>query len=349
MKIIFRCILAISLLLAGSSVIFAAKHHTATKIPPVVVDVTKVISVKKNQQIKVIGSMRAINGIMVRPEVSGRITQIYFNPGDNVKVGTKLFQIYPDILLAQQEEASAELELAKQDYYRQSNLYRTHAVAKTDLDHAVANLKNRVGQLHHVEAQLRQVNIVAPFSGKIGLNLINLGEYVQAGQDLASLQALDPIDVEFIIPEVYLSKVALGNAVIVLSSSYPGKIFSGKLYQIDSKVNVNNRSILVRARLPNADNKLLPGMFVETDMIIAAQTPSLIVPQTAVAYDVGDFIAYKIENNHAHKVKVTLGERDKQNVIILSGLKEGDTVVTAGQIKLYDGAEVIVNGEVKSS
>ena len=333
----FKKIIVIISLFIFSLAGFAKKTHEGEGgMPPVIVEVAKVLSLKQDQKITSTGSMRATQGIMVCPEVNGRITQIYFHAGDNVVAGTKLIQINPDIVQANYDQAKAELKLAQQDYERQANLFRTHVTAKADLDKAVATLHDKEAQIQGLAAQLRQLNIVAPFAGRVGLNMVNIGDYVKQGQNLVSLQAIDPIDVEFNVPEVFLSKIAVGHEVSLRSDAYPGRIFTGKVYAIDSLVNVNNRSILVRARVPNTDGKLLPGTFVETTMLVPAEKATLYVPQTAIVYDIGSTFVYKVAGN------TVTGDRDQDNIAILDGAKRDDVVVTAGQIKLHDGANIIV-------
>jgi len=311
------------------------------QMPPTSVETMKVQYVKQNQEFTVTGSMRASQGVTMRSEVDGRVTDIHFKPGDNVASGAKLIQLNQDILAAQLKQSDAELKLAQQDQVRYSELYKSHAVAKADLDKAVATLHSKEGQKDMIEAQLRQKNIVAPFAGRVGLNLINLGDYVNAGQDLVSLQAIDPLDVEFGVPEVYLNKIAVGNVISLRSDAYPDKSFPGTVYGIDSKVNPNNRTVLVRAKVPNPDGKLLPGVFAKVDLAFAEQKPVLPILQTAIVYEAGDTYVYKIIDGKAVKTKVVLGARDQQNVIVLDGLKADDVIVTAGQLKLSDGVFVV--------
>lgn len=341
----YLSLIAVSLLVVGFYTDGLAKpsHDMGMggQTPPTPVETMKVQYVKQNQEFTVTGSMRASQGVIMRSEVDGRVTNIHFKPGDNVAAGTRLIQLNQDILLAQLKQSDAELRLAQQDQERYSELYKSHAVAKADLDKAVAMLHSKEGQKSMIEAQLRQKNIVAPFAGRVGLNLINLGDYVNVGQDLVSLQAIDPLDVEFGVPEVYLNKIAVGNAISLRSDAYPDKSFSGTVYGIDSKINPNNRTVLVRAKVPNPDGKLLPGVFAEVDLAFAAQKPVLPILQTAIVYEAGDTYVYKIIDEKAVKTKIALGARDQQNVIVLDGVKADDVIVTAGQLKLSDGMPVV--------
>lgn len=328
------------------AVIIAAIQSTiaiaAQSMPPTIVEVAQIKSNPYTQHITTSGSMRASKGIMVRSEVDGRITQINFSAGENVSTGTGLIQLNQDILQARLAQHKAELKLAEQDYDRKSRLYKTHTIAKSDLDTSFATLASKQALVEESAASLRQTVISAPFSGRIGLNLVNLGDYITAGQDLVSLQTVSPIDVEFSVPEVYISKFAIGNSVSCHSEAYPNQVFTGQIDAIDSAVNQKTRSITVRAKIANTDNKLLPGMFAEVTLTLSQKKPVILIPQNAVVYDETDTFVYKLMQNKAIKINVTLGDRDKQNVAILSGLNDGDVIITAGQLKLSDGAPVII-------
>jgi membrane fusion protein, multidrug efflux system len=337
-----------AVLLCNATVTFALSEATTKKIlakmqmPPAAVEVTKVQSIVPEQKIMATGSMRATQGIMVCPEVDGRVTAIYFKAGDEVKAGTKLLQLNPDIVQARLQQAEAELKFAQQDFDRKASLYKTRVVTKSDYDQAVATLAAKRAAVDGGKADLQRTTIVAAFAGRVGLNLVNIGDYVHAGQNLVSLQAVNPIDVEFSIPEVYISKVAVDQIVNLRSDAYPNVTFSGKIYAIDSLVNANTRSVMVRARVPNPEEKLLPGSFVEVDVVLSTKGNVLSLPQTAIVYDTGNTYVYRVEKDHAVKTKVTLGERDQENIVIKDGLKVDDVVISAGQLKVRDGAPVVI-------
>jgi len=224
--------------------------------------------------------------------------------------------------------------LAQQTESRQALLLKTHAVAKVDFDKAMSDLRSTEAKKAMTLAKLKHMTIVAPFAGKVGLNLVNIGEYVIPGKDLVSLQAINPIEVEFGVPEVYLNKIAVGNTISLHSDVYPEKIFTGTVNGIDTKVSQDTRTIAVRASIPNPEGKLLPGVFGEVTLTLGAQKSVLSIPQTALVYEVGETYVYKIVEDKAVKTKVLLGARDQQNVIVANGLKAGDLIVTAGQLKI---------------
>jgi len=334
----FRKVFIILGLLA-SQLVFAT-NKTDNSNQGTLVEVAQVQVKPFHKQITVPGTLRAHQGIVVRSELDGRITNIYFKSGDIVQAGAPLVQLYKDVIAARLQQSQAELQLAKQDYTRMTELHKTHAVSTADFDKAAAQLNVDTGKVAEYQAQLKQTLISAPFSGRLGLSAVNLGDYVKTGQNIASLQMIDPIEVEFEIPEIYLSNIAVGQDVSVTSRSYAEHAFSGKIYAIDAEVNMSNRSINTRATIPNVNSKLLPGGFVEVNIDITKKEPIVIIPQTAVLYDIGQTYVYRVINHKAVKTLVKLGDRDRANVTVLQGLQANDVVVAAGQLNIEDGAMV---------
>lgn len=306
------------------------------------VEVTKAKTKSLNRQITITGSLRASQGITLRPEVAGRITQIYFRSGEIVAAGTPLIELNNSVISAELEQSKAELQLAEQNYDRESDLYKTHTVSKADYDEIVSKLNTAKAKVAQNKAQLDLTLIKAPFTGKLGLSAVSLGDYLNIGQEIVSLEAVDPIEVEFNVPQVYLSNIAVGNNVQIKLDAYPRNLFIGKIYAIDAVMNLSNRTFGVRATIPNKEGKLLPGTFAEVTLNISTGTSAILIPQVAVFYDVGQAFVYKVVNNKAIKTKVTLGERDQENVEVLDGLKADDTVITAGQLNVNDGSQVKV-------
>lgn len=317
-------------------------------IPPAFVETITVQPSSHQDQISSTGSLISIPGIVVKPEISGRITKIHFKSGDVVAAGTPIVEINTDIIKAQLADAQAQSRLAQLQFERFAVLYKTHDVSKDDYDKAQANYASMLARVEHVQATLRQANIVAPFAGKLGLSQINIGDYVNAGQSvLVNLQSLDPLRVDFSIPEIYLSKVAIGQKVLLHTDAYPKEIFTGSVEAIESLINQNNRTLSVRAKVPNKDGKLLPGAFVEVTLQFALLNQLIIIPQTSIVYAPNGNYVYKVVNNKAEKAAVTFGDRDNNNVVIKSGIKIGDVIVTAGQMKVHEGFPVIVAGKQK--
>lgn len=327
-----------SMLLSNNSIAEESASQEKQFVPNV--EVAKVEQAVQGTKVKTSGAMRATQGIMVRPEIDGRVTEIAFKPGDNITAGTKLIQLNPEIYQGQVDQCAANLALAKQDYNRYVKLYAAHVISASDMDKSRANLHAAKGALEQAEGRLHQTNIKAAFTGTIGVNIVNLGDYVKPGQDLVSLQAIDPIEVEFGVPQVYMGGVFPGNDVLLHVDAYPNEYFSGKVSAIDSVVNSANRNVAVRALIPNKDKKLLPGAYADVTLSLSNKKPTILMPQTAVVYDAGDVYAYIVIDNKAIKKAITLGESDQHNIEVKSGLSQNDTVITAGQQKIFDGCPV---------
>lgn len=325
-----------------SSLFSIASWAGDMKMPPTVVETAKVKSQNWQQQVAATGTLAANQGAVLRAEVDGRVTKIYFQPGQTVSEGAALIDINPAILEGQLHSLEAQLKLNEINYQRSQELYRRKLYPKAELDKQLASLNSSKADVASAKAKLAQAKIQAPFAGKIGLNRVNVGDYISAGKELVSLQSLDPMRVDFNVPEAYSSTLKAGQAITVKVASHGGKIFQGKLTGVDSMVDPKTRSIAVRAQIPNPDQSLLPGAFADIILYISEQKPVLTVPQQAVVYDQGKMFVYKVVNNKAVKCPVELGKRIANDIIINSGLAANDIVVTAGQLKLQDQAPVMV-------
>jgi len=336
-------------------ILFSAILHYNTvimaksaKIPPTFVESITVTGNDHQEQISATGSLISIPGIVVKPEISGRITKVYFKSGDAVAAGAPLVEINTDVIKAGLADAMAQSSLAKAQFGRATELYKTKDISKDAFERAKASIASAQAKLENMQAQLRQANIIAPFTGKLGLSQVSVGDYVNAGQSvLVNLQSMDPLSVDFSIPENYLSKVAIGQTVLLRTDAYPKEIFTGTVEAIESLINQKNRTLSIRASVPNKDGRLLPGAFVETTLQLSKQQKLIMVPQTAVVYSPSGNYVFKIINNKAQKAPVTIGERDSNNIIIKSGVNIGDAIITAGQLKIGDGSPVIIVGNNK--
>ncbi|MCL5261447.1 MAG: efflux RND transporter periplasmic adaptor subunit [Gammaproteobacteria bacterium] len=343
-KIIIIAAIAFIILILGIEGYRFSKFLSMGKMPPTVVETYKTKASVIQEKITATGTLTAYPGIVVRPEISGRITKVYFNSGDFVAAGSPLIEINPDIMKAQLEQDKAALQLAKVDYDRAKALYVTKAISKSDLDKSQSTFLQNQAAVVAEKARLQQATIVAPFSGKLGITLVNLGDFVNAGQDIVNLQTLDPINIDFSIPETYLSKISLGQTVLLHSDAYPNETFTGKIAAIESLIDQTNRTLKVRASAPNKDGKLVPGSFVEV-FVLLKESNVIMVPQTAIVYAPDGNVVYRLINHKAVKTPVTIGTRDADNIVILSGLKPDETIITAGQMKLFDGSEVLTQAE----
>ncbi len=315
----------------------ASKHHGGPMgggMPPAVVSAAMAVSVPWQQQIQATGSLAAFEGIVLKPEIAGRITKIFFNSGQDVKQGDPLIQLNPNILQAQVEQDKANLALAQRQYQRYNDLLKEHAVAKADYDTAATTMNADQAMVNQASALLKQTTISAPFSGRLGLRQVSIGDFVSPGQTLVNLQALDPIVVNFSLPEAYLSKIAIGDAVIIHSEAYPNQTFTGKIYAFDSMIDPSTRTLAIRASISNPEKKLLPGGYVQVGVLFGKSQNVIKIPQTAIVPDMSGTYVYRVINGKAVKTSVIVAARENQDAIIQSGINAGDQVITDGQIKI---------------
>jgi membrane fusion protein (multidrug efflux system) len=225
------------------------------------------------------------------------------------------------------------------DYERAIALFKRGALSKQDTDTALANKQSAEADLEAVKAQLAQNIITAPITGKLGLTQFNLGDYINVGQALINLQAIDTLRVDFSVPQNNAAEIAVGDVVSLQSDSFPNETFAGKVSAVDTAVDINTRTVAVRAKLPNPDQKLLPGSFVQVTLTAGQQKLLTSIPQVAVVYDANGNYVYKVVNDKALKTPITILHENKHDVAV-KGLNNGDVVVTQGQLKISDGANV---------
>ncbi|KPJ67513.1 MAG: hypothetical protein AMJ43_04495 [Coxiella sp. DG_40] len=334
-----------------ASKILAKQHGTSQKhqMPPTVVETVKAQSKIWQDSISSTGTISALNGIKLSSEIPGRITKIYFKSGQFVEQGAPLIQIYPDVIKAQFEKAQAQLKLSKLEYERDLKLYKKKFVSKEELDKLKANLDSATAEVNLQSAQLKQYLLTAPFSGKLGLRKVSLGDYVNPGEDLVSLQSVDPMLIDFSVPQIYQGEIQIGDQVTITSDALP-KVYNGKISAIDSIIDPNTRMIGIQATIPNQDNVLVPGTFVEVQIQIKQAEPAIVIPTTALVYSTAGNYVFRLIDNKAVKTNVTLGKMLKNNqIIVTQGLHDGDTVIIGGQVKLFDGSPVLTEQEYQNT
>lgn len=311
-------------------------------MPPTVVTTADATTQKWQQAIAATGSLKAENGIVLRNEVSGRVTAIYFHSGDAVKTGQALIQLNPAVLNAELAIAKSQRKLSKSEFDQAEELFRKKAWSKKQYDEAQAKLESSTATVAKTKAELAQLHITAPFNGRLGLRQISVGDYLAAGTGIVNLQSLDPMSVDFSLPQIYLNQVNAGDPVSIYSRSHPQKKFHGKVIAMDSLVDADTRSINVRASIANQHKVLLPGTFVEVNLLVGKPVGRITVPHLAIVYSPqGDYV-YRLIKGHAIKTLVKLGQQRANDIAITAGLKQGETVITAGQLKIYDGAKVML-------
>jgi membrane fusion protein (multidrug efflux system) len=311
---------------------------------PVAVEVARVASATMEEDVDAVGTLRSNESVVVRPEISGRIERLNFTEGAAVAKGQVIVALDDSVPAAELAQARANLALAESSYSRTQELEKQKFVSATAKDQALNSLRVAQANVQLADARLAKTKIVAPFGGIIGIRQISVGDYVKEGQDLVTLEDISALKVDFRLPEQLLAVLKPGQTVEVATDALPGRKFAAVLDAIDPLVDQNGRAVLLRARLRNTEGQLRPGMFVRTRLIVAARQNALTVPEEALVPVGADQFVYRVAEGKAQRVKVRTGVRRDARVEIVEGLAAGDTIVTAGQIKLRDGVPVAVGG-----
>jgi membrane fusion protein (multidrug efflux system) len=306
----------------------------------VLVETAKIQTSRLAQAITAVGSLRSDESITIRPEVSGRISDIGVAEGQRVTKGSLLIRFDAAVQRAELQQAEANLALAKSRLDRARDLFTKNFISAQARDDAESNFQ--VAQATHdlAQARMTKLEIRAPFSGLVGLRQVSVGDYVKDGQDIANLEAIDPLKVDFRVPEIYMKQVAAGQAMQIALDAFPAQTFSGRVFAINPLVDANGRSIVVRAIVNNADARLRPGMFARVRLLTSDSRESMTIPEQALVPAGDDFYVFKVAEGKAIRTKVEIGQRQTGIVEITDGLANSDVVVTAGQIKIRDGSSV---------
>src|SRR6059036_3544156 len=325
-------------------------------IPPQTVSTAKAGFSEWLGEFQAVGTLRAVRGADIAPEVPGVITAIHFQSGQEIEAGAPLVQLNAETDLARLQSLAAAAELAEVNYQRDQKQLEIQAVSRAVVDADAANLKSAKAQLAEQQALVNKKLVRAPFDGRLGIRAVDVGQYVNAGTKLVTLQALDPVYVDFYAPQKSLGRIAVGQKIILKTDAFQGQQFPGEVSSIDPKVDPATRNVQVRATVRNPKHSLLPGMFATVVLASGGPQRFLTLPQTAVSYNPYGDTVFVVEESKGRDDKVALiaqqkfvttGEARGDQVAILSGIKEGDTVVTAGQIKLRSGFPVIVNNSIQ--
>ncbi|MCC7547078.1 MAG: efflux RND transporter periplasmic adaptor subunit [Burkholderiales bacterium] len=305
----------------------------------------KAVQVKLGEvrsELTAVGSLLADEAVIIRPEIDGRVVAIHFDEGQRVAKGQKLVTLDPAELKAQLAQSEAQARTDTQRFERSKELLAQKFISQEALDVARNNLDRAEALRREAEARLSKTVITAPFSGMVGLRLISPGAYVKAGEDIVRLENLDSIKLDFRIPEVFAAQVRPGQNVSVRLDAFPGEEFRGSIYAIEPAMDERTRTFLVRAKVPNAGAKLKPGMFVRVGLTLETRKNAMLVPEPAIWPQGQDNFVFRVLDGKAALTKVQLGTRRPGEVEIVTGLSPSDTVITEGQIKLRDGAPVMV-------
>jgi membrane fusion protein, multidrug efflux system len=290
----------------------------------------------------VTGTLRSDEDATISTEISGRVSGVHFREGQMVAQGELLFTLDDAIYRAEVATAEANLELSKRNAERARELLERNAGTERARDEADAQLAIDRADVNLARTRLEKTRIMAPFDGVIGLRQVSVGEYVTPGQDLVNVEDIEPIKVDFRIPERLLSVVKPGQTIEVIVEAWPERTFEGEVFAIDPQINAEGRSIVLRARIDNEDRLLRPGLFARVRLITARRDDAILVPEQAIVPQADSRYVFKVVDGKVQRTEVEVGTRRVGEAEILSGLKAGDVVVTAGQMKLQDGVAVRV-------
>jgi membrane fusion protein (multidrug efflux system) len=298
------------------------------------------------QTITAVGSLRSDESVTLRPEVAGRISAISFKEGQPVAKGALLVRLDPAVLEAEAQQARANLILAKTKFNRAVDLAKSNFISGQAKDEAENNLKVAEASAQLAEAKLAKMDLRAPFSGVIGLRSVSIGDYVKEGADLVNLESIDPLKVDFRVPETYMRQVQVGQPLQIQLDALPGKTFEGKVFAVNPLIDAAGRAVVIRAMVRNPDTSLRPGMFARVRLITRDAQDALVLPEQALVPQGDQQFVYRVLDGKAVRTKVEVGQRRDAKVEILNGVAANDVVVTAGQLKLRDGAPVNIAGAV---
>lgn len=291
-------------------------------------------------QVTATGTLRASDAVTVQPEVGGRVVALPFEQGQAVRAGAPLVELDKVALRAERDKAAAALVLAQENFRRAEQLARQGATAARALDEAQAALRAAEAESVLSGDRLANATVVAPFDGVVGLREISVGRYVTPGDELVRLQRIDPLDLDFRVPERFLTKLAPGQEVQVRVDAVPDGAFAGTISAIDPLVDVNGRALRVRASVANPDRVLRPGLFARVGLELDARPDAVLVPEAAVTLEEKGPIVYRIDGGRALATPVATGVRRDGKVEITRGLAAGAEVVVSGQVRLRDQAQV---------
>ena len=321
----------------------------ASSVPPPETIASAVAQEEKwPETIPAVGSVNASEGVTVAPEIAGTVSEIAFESGATVKQGDLLVKLDTSSEKAQLDAVEAQLDWARISAERLRKLQADKTVSQSELDQAEATLKQATANADNIRAIIDKKTIRAPFAGRLGIRLVNLGERLEAGKGIVSLQSLSPLFVDFSLPQQELARLKTGLKVTALSDSYPDQVFEGKLAVISPELDAVTRSIKLRAKFENADERLRAGMFVKVSVVLPEAQPVLAIPSTAILRaPFGDsvFVISGSTNLTVQQKFIRTGRTLGYFVSVESGLQAGDRVVKAGVFKLRNGMSVVENNE----
>jgi membrane fusion protein (multidrug efflux system) len=336
------------------------KYMASAPVPAATVSAMTADYQEWQPQISAVGTLRAVRGVDVTTEVAGLVRSIEFKSGDEVKSGQVLAQLNADSDVAQLHALEAAADLASTVYERDKQQLAAEVISKAQVDTDAADLKSKRAQVAQQSALVEKKTIRAPFAGRLGITTVNPGQYLNAGDKVVTLQTIDPIFIDFNLPQQQLPQVMLGQKVFLTTDAYPSVTFEGKINAINPRVDPSTRNVQIEATVPNAKRQLLPGMFATVKVNSGDQQRYLTLPQTAITYNPYGSTVYVVKPSDkkdakgqpqltAQQVFVTPGPTRGDQVAILKGVEPGAQVVTSGAVKLKNGMPVVINNAIQPS
>lgn len=365
MLIMVGCVvLLIAVLAFGKYMQIQKMIASAPKPGAQVVTAVKAQTAEWQPQLTSVGTLAPVRGVDVTTEIAGLVRTVHFKSGDDVKAGQVLFEMNADADVAQLRALQAAADLSATTLKRDKLQLAAQAISQAQVDGDEADLKSRQALVAQQKALVDKKTIRAPFAGKLGITAINPGQYLNPGDKLVTLQTIDTVYVDFFVPQKQLASLSIGQKLNLGSDAWPGVAFPAKVTSISPKVDAATRNVQVQATVPNAKRQLLPGMFANVSLEQGALKKYLTLPQTAITYNpYGSTVfvlapppanakdALKDDKGQpylvAQQVFVTTGPTRGDQVAILTGLKEGQTVVTSGQLKLKNGSPATIDNKVQ--
>jgi membrane fusion protein, multidrug efflux system len=333
------------------------KSMAGQKMPPATVTAVRAEFDVWQPELKAVGSLRAVRGVDVTCEIAGLVRDVLFKPGEEVRAGQILVQLNADADIALLRSLEAAAELAEVVYERDRKQYAVQAVSQATLDADAADLKSKKALAMQQTATIAKKTIHAPFAGRLGISMVNPGQYLNPGDKIVTLQSLDLIYIDFYMPQQIYSQLSRNQSVLASTDTYPDRIFRGRITTISPKVDPDTRNIQLEATFPNPKRELLPGMYASIRIETGKEQRYLTLPQTAITHNSYGETVFIIEENAkgpddkavltVKQTFVTVGPTRGDQIALLKGIKAGDMIVTSGQLKLRNGATVVVNNSVQ--
>lgn len=349
-----RVVLTLVVALAVFGAIFGYKYLAiqqamaarATTVPTVTVSATEAKRETWPNTVTAVGSLASFRGINVKAELEGVVRRIAFEPGSSVAEGDLLVELDTSVEAAQLAGLEAQARLAEIGLVRARELRANDTISQSDFDTAEASLAQAHSAVEQLRAVIAKKRIVAPFAGRLGITRIYPGQFISKGDVIVQLETLDPIHVDFSLPQQELGRIALGQQVNVSTDAHPGRPLVGEITAIDPRVSEVTRTVQLRATFANPNEQLRPGMFARVEVVLAASEDYIVLPSTAIVYNPYGDSVFVISNGIAEPRFVQPGPQRGDLTAILSGLEPGEQIVTSGQLKLRKGSPVRVDNSV---